>query len=93
VVLAVQQLDPAWRDSAQALLDGLYVGSPYLATIRGEDRPEYRQLEDSLGAYAAAQTPKPAPPGRRRAPVVRDTGRDEPGARPPAPGTSRLPEP
>jgi tetratricopeptide (TPR) repeat protein len=93
VVLAVQQLNPAWRDSAQALLDGLYVGSPYLAMIRGEDPPEYRQLEDSLGTYAATQAPKKAATPRRRVPADRDADTDLPGARPPAPGTSRVPEP
>jgi tetratricopeptide (TPR) repeat protein len=91
VVLAVQQLDSTWADSARGLLEGRYVSSPYLAVIRGESSEEYRQLEDSLGAYAATLAVKPPAPGVRRAPAVRDE--DEPRRRPPAPGTSRVPEP
>lgn len=97
VVLAVQQLDTTWADSARGLLEGLYVDSPYLAVIRGQPSEEYRQLEDSLGAYAATlvvRQPAPAParaPGVRRKPPVRDDV-DDPGRRPPAPGTSRVPE-
>jgi tetratricopeptide (TPR) repeat protein len=91
VVLAVQQLDPTWADSARGLLEGLYLRSPYLAVIRGESSEEYRQLEDSLGAYAATLAVKPPAPGVRRTPAVRDE--DEPRRRPPAPGTSGVPEP
>jgi predicted negative regulator of RcsB-dependent stress response len=91
VVLAAQQLDSTWADSARGLLESRYVDSPYLAVIRGESPEEYRQLEDSLGAYAAALAPKPAPGAVRRKPTVRDDV-DEPG-RPPAPGTSNVPEP
>jgi tetratricopeptide (TPR) repeat protein len=92
VVLAAQQLDPTWTDSARGLLENRYLDSPYLAMIRGEGSEEYRQLEDSLGAYAAALAPKPAPGGVRRRPTVRDDA-DDPAGRAPAPGTSNVPEP
>jgi hypothetical protein len=59
--------------------------------IRGESSEEYRQLEDSLGAYAATLGVMPPAPGVRRRPGVR--GEDEPRRRPPPPGTSRVPEP
>jgi tetratricopeptide (TPR) repeat protein len=96
VVLAVQQLDSTWADSARGLLEGLYVDSPYLAMIRGESSEEYRQLEDSLGAYAATLVVKQPPAvkrpaaGVRQPPAVREDT-DEPTRRPPAPGTSRVP--
>lgn len=92
-ILAAQQLDSVWTDSARVLLEERYLGSPYLAIVRGEATPEYRQLEDSLGAFAARLAPaaRPAPAGRR-APPSRDDD-DEPGRRPqPAPGT-RVVEP
>jgi tetratricopeptide (TPR) repeat protein len=92
VVLALQQLDSTWADSAKMLLDGRYLDSPYLAVIRGEWSEEYRQLEDSLGTYATTLVAKPAPAGIRRKPAVRDEG-DDPGQRPPAPGTAGVPEP
>jgi tetratricopeptide (TPR) repeat protein len=92
VVLAVQQLDSTWADSARGLLEGRYLDSPYLAVIRGESSEEYRQLEDSLGAYAATLAVKPPAPGVRRTPSVRED-RDKPRRRPPAPGTSGVPEP
>jgi len=50
-------LNPEWGDSARALLEGRYQGSPYLAMIRGEEATAYRQLEDSLASFAAARTP------------------------------------
>jgi hypothetical protein len=90
-VLAVQQLDSTWADSARGLLENRYLDSPYMAVIRGEWSEEYRQLEDSLGSYAAALAPQPTPGRVRRAPPVRDDV-DEPG-RLPAPGTSNVPEP
>ena len=92
VVLAAQQLDSTWADSARGLLEGRYLDSPYLAMIRGESSEEYRQLEDSLGAYAAGLVPKSVPGGVRRKPTVRDDV-DDPGRRPPPPGTSNVPEP
>jgi len=54
-VLAAQQVNPEWADSARALLEARYFESPYLAMIRGNEGSEYRQLEDSLGAFATAQ--------------------------------------
>jgi hypothetical protein len=54
-LLAAEQLDPSDEDGTRALLDSLYHDSPYLALVRGEDAPEYRVLEDSLQAFAAAQ--------------------------------------
>ena len=83
-ILAAQQLDSSWVDSARLLLEERYLDSPYLAVVRGEDSPAYRQLEDSLGAFAArialperrAPAPRPRPtrqqaddkPGRRQQP-------------------------
>jgi hypothetical protein len=94
VVLAIQQLDSTWADSARGLLEGRYLDSPYLAVIRGEASEEYRQLEDSLGAYAATLAVKPPAAGVRRTPALReDDVKDEPRRRPPAPGTSRVPVP
>jgi hypothetical protein len=88
-ILAAQQLNPDWTDSARTLLDEQYSGSPYLATVRGYDSPEYRQLEDSLGAFAASLVVT-RPGGARRQPVrtVRPERRP-----PPASGGSRGPEP
>ena len=88
VVLAIQQLDPAWADSARMLLDGRYSESPYLALIRGQDPEEYRQLEDSLGAYSASLSARTARPNGRRTPADREV--DRPKRRPP--GASRVPE-
>jgi tetratricopeptide (TPR) repeat protein len=94
VVLAIQQLDSTWADSARGLLEGRYLDSPYLAVIRGEASEEYRELEDSLGAYAASLAVKPPAAGVRRTPALReDDVKDEPRRRPPAPGTSRVPVP
>lgn len=95
VVLARQQLDSTWADSGRALLEGLYLDSPYLAMIRGESSEEYRHLEDSLGAYAATlavkpTAPRPAPAGvQPRRPIPDEP--DVPGRRPRAPTTSRVP--
>jgi tetratricopeptide (TPR) repeat protein len=88
VVLAVQQLDPAWADSARTLLEGRYSGSPYLAVIRGEDPVEYRQLEDSLGAFSATLSVRTARPDVRRGAAGRAI--DQPKRR--TPSTSRVPE-
>jgi hypothetical protein len=95
-VLAAQQLNPSWADSARVLLEARYIDSPYLAMIRGEDVPAYRQLEDSLGAFAAASAApapgaRPAIPGRAAPAAV--SGDEQPGRpRPrPKPGV-RVPE-
>ena len=96
-ILAAQQLNPAWADSARALLEGRYLDSPYLALIRGEGGPAYRQLEDSLGAFAAAGSapvgrPRPGAPGRPGAPSRDDD--EQPGRRRPQPApTVRVVEP
>ena len=87
-ILAAQQLNPGWVDSARALLDLQYYDSPYLATIRGDATDEYRQLEDSLGAFAASLAVG------RSSGVRRKSAADEPGRRPrPTSGGSRVPEP
>lgn len=84
--LAAQQVNPEWADSGRVLLETRYFGSPYLAMIRGEGGQGYRQLEDSLGAFAAEQavaegrTPG-AGPGTP-APVQSD---DKPATRRPSP--------
>jgi hypothetical protein len=96
-VLAAQQLDPTWADSARALLETRYAYSPYLAMIRGEEDSGYRQLEDSLGAFAAAGSGAARRPGqptpRRPQPSPRLADDEAPGRRPqPAPGV-RVPEP
>ena len=54
-LLAAQQLDPQDPDGIHSRLDSLYHDSPYLALVRGEESPGYRQLEDSLQTFAAAQ--------------------------------------
>jgi tetratricopeptide (TPR) repeat protein len=91
VILAVRQVDSSWADSAGAILEERYLDSPYVAMIRGNATTEYRQLEDSLGAFAASLSVQPAPRPRRR-PTLRGD-EDVPRRRPqPAPGTSRVPE-
>jgi tetratricopeptide (TPR) repeat protein len=86
-ILAALQLNPAWVDSARALLDLQYFDSPYLATIQGEATPEYQQLEDSLGAFAASLAVKRPPSVRRKSvPLL-------PGRRPQPSGGSKVPEP
>jgi hypothetical protein len=87
-VLAAQQLNPAWVDSARALLELQYYDSPYVATIQGEATPEYRQLEDSLGAFAATLVFRPAGVGRRPLPGRRPITRPKPVS-----GGSKVPEP
>jgi hypothetical protein len=89
-ILAAQQLDSTWADSARALLQERYPNSPYLAMIRGEDPPDYRQLEDSLGAYAAALAASRAGAVRR---PVRDDVPSRPVRRQPTAGGARVPVP
>ncbi len=94
-ILAAQQLNPTWADSARALLEARYLTSPYLAMIRGEVGPAYRQLEDSLGAFAARSSVPvhrtlPAAPGRPVPPAASDDD-DQPGRpRPQRPPTERV---
>lgn len=97
-ILAAQQLNSSWADSARALLESRYFDSPYLAMIRGEDASSYRLLEDSLGAFAAARSvrvrgARTAVPGRRAPPTRVDDatpGRRRPQQQPPS---TRVPEP
>ncbi len=92
-VLAAQQLNPGWADSARSLLEARYFYSPYLSVIRGEDDTAYRQLEDSLAAFAAGgsgtpQRTRPGAPNRAPIPSPDDTA----GRRRPQPGV-RVPQP
>jgi len=67
-LLAAQRLDPEDPDGVHGRLDSLYHDSPYLAVVRGEEAPGYRQLEDSLQSFAAAQPilmPRRTPGGAR----------------------------
>ncbi len=54
-LLAAQRLDPQDPDGIHSRLDSLYHDSPYLAVVRGEEAAGYRELEDSLQSFAAAQ--------------------------------------
>ncbi len=63
-LLAGRELDPAWADSALAILSERYGESPYLAFLRGEEPVGYRELEDSLRAFASG-VPGPADPDAR----------------------------
>ncbi|MBA3259732.1 MAG: hypothetical protein H0T68_09740 [Gemmatimonadales bacterium] len=68
-LLAGRVLDPEWGEAMRPLLEERYASSPYLAFLRGEDPTGYRELEDSLQAYAyGAETVRrrPAAPGIRR---------------------------
>ena len=90
-ILAAQQLNPEWVDSARTILDQQYYDSPYVVAIQGEATPEYRQLEDSLGAFAASLAVQRAPaPGVRRkfVPPLQPDRRPKPAA-----GGSKVPEP
>jgi tetratricopeptide (TPR) repeat protein len=87
-VLAAQQLNPAWADTARAMLEQQYFDSPYLATVRGDATMEYRQLEDSLGAFAASLVVRaPSPVRRTPPPGVAPRRRPEPVS-----GGSNVPE-
>jgi hypothetical protein len=89
-ILAAQQLNPAWADSARSLLESQYYDSPYVAMVQGDAPPELRRLEDSLSVFSASMVPKQQPPAVRRRPVVAPPA----GSRPePASGGSRVPEP
>jgi len=91
--LAAQQVNPEWADSARALLEARYFESPYLALIRGDEGSAYRQLEDSLGAFATAQAEaeegaagaRPGTPGRP-APIEGD---DRPAPQRPRPAPNK----
>jgi tetratricopeptide (TPR) repeat protein len=85
-ILAAQQVNPEWADSARALLEARYFESPYLAMIRGNEGSAYRQLEDSLGAFATAQA---GAVGRAPGVGPRTPGRPAPVA----PGADKRPKP
>jgi hypothetical protein len=94
-LMAGQQLDSAWADTARALLSEQYSDSPYLAFLRGEDPTAFRQLEDSLRAFAAAETVRGEPgvapaPGER---PIRPGGRRRPQEPNETPGARRRVEP
>jgi tetratricopeptide (TPR) repeat protein len=92
-ILAAQHLNPALADSTGALLEERYGSSPYLAMIHGETTAEYRQLEDSLGGFAAAQVPKSADRARRP-PTIVETEQDRTARQPrPVRRGTRVPEP
>ena len=86
-ILAAQQLNPAWADTARSLLELQYFDSPYLATVRGDATLEYRQLEDSLGAFAASLAIRKPPVRRAVAPDSFPRRRREPVS-----GGSNVPE-
>jgi tetratricopeptide (TPR) repeat protein len=87
VILATQQLDTTWADSGRAILETRYPDSPYLALLRGESTPAYKQLEDSLGAFAASLAVREAPAGRPRQPAQDDDIRPRRRPLPPTGGT------
>lgn len=85
-LLAARMLDPAWADTAGALLEERYAASPYVAFVQSGSTPEYQALEDSLQAFAVHQGRQPvhAPqPGVPR----------QPGQQPDAPARRRGLEP
>ena len=78
-LMAGERLDSTWADSAQMLLTERYSDSPYMAALRGEGSDNYRILEDSLLAFAAAQpVDRPLQPGVRGRPIRPN---EPPGAR------------
>jgi hypothetical protein len=90
-ILAAEQIDSTRADSARALLESRYSDSPYFAAIRGDANPAYRQLEDSLGSYAAALAVAESPVRGRRAPSALDE--PKPGRRVRPNRTTRVVEP
>jgi hypothetical protein len=90
-LLALGMVDPAWADSAHALLAARYAASPYVAYVQGTAPPEYQALEDSLQAFALGagsrterREPKPgenARPGEPTAPGQPAGRRQQPGER------------
>ena len=90
-VLAAQQLDPTWADSARSLLEGRYVDSPYYVLIRGDATPAYRQLEDSMGAFAAGLARAAQRPASKGVAPQAGDEKGQPQRRPPpTPGTRVL---
>jgi hypothetical protein len=93
-LLAAQLLDPEDGPSAEARLDSLYPGSPYVAMVRGEEAPGYQALEDSLQAFAVGLLQagvRPGNPGAQPGPGQPQRRRDnQPGD---APSGRRRPTP
>jgi hypothetical protein len=92
-LLAGQQLDSTWADTARALLSEHYSDSPYLAFVRGEDAPAFRHLEDSLRAFAAAELVRAEPGAGPGENPVRPGGRRRPQETNDTPGARRRVEP
>lgn len=86
-LLAARLMAPA--DSAlRDRIATAYDLSPYVMALRGDEVPELRALEDSLGAFASAQSVRhTGAPDRRGRPAITPS---RPGQRP-APG-QRVPE-
>ena len=97
-LLAVGQLDPSESEASWMRLDSLYPDSPYLALVRGQDAPGYRELEDSLAAFAGKQVVRTHPTYRANPRRPLEPAEAEPGDRPrkrrPAeePGKRRSPD-
>ena len=89
-LLAAEVLVPATPDLL-ALLDARYPGSPYVARLRGEDAPELRALEDSLGAFAIAAAAARVPQASRDTLEERRARPAPLRPRPGTPGTTVAP--
>ncbi len=83
-ILAGQALDPAWGETAVGLLEERYATSPYVAYLQGFEPYGYRELEDSLQAFAQGAGSGAAT--TRRRPTGRDSLPTRPGAVPPRRG-------
>ena len=71
-LLAGRSLDPAWGAQVSGLLEARYASSPYLAFVRGDDAVGYRELEDSLQAFALSRAPRPVRRPPAQIPTVRN---------------------
>jgi tetratricopeptide (TPR) repeat protein len=81
-ILAGRTLDPVWGESAVALLEARYAGSPYVEYLQGGEPYGYRELEDSLQSFALGLRAG-GPPAARRPGIRRDSLPTRPGAAPP----------
>jgi tetratricopeptide (TPR) repeat protein len=81
-LLALGQLDPSEAEALQARLDSLYPDSPYLALARGQDAPGYRELEDSLAAFAGKRVVRARPTVRGQARRAMQPDEPDAGDRP-----------
>ena len=84
-ILAGQALDAAWGETAVGLLESRYATSPYVAYLQGAEPFGYRELEDSLQAFAQGAG-SGAGASTRRPNTGRDSLRTRPGAAPPRRG-------